>query len=95
MFKDTQAFSSFSVDDLARAKAFYGKTLGLEATEIGMTEGVSILMLRLGKGGRVLIYPKPDHTPSTFTVLNFPVEKRHGERREHDPDAERPYAARR
>lgn len=70
MFRQTQAFSSISVDDLERAKAFYGDTLGLDVTEVsGMGLDVG-----LGTGGRVFVYPKPDHQPATFTVLNFPVD---------------------
>jgi catechol 2,3-dioxygenase-like lactoylglutathione lyase family enzyme len=69
MFKDTKAFSTFSVDDLQQAKEFYRRTLGLEVSE--MPEG---LALNIAGGGRVFIYPKPNHTPATFTVLNFPVE---------------------
>jgi predicted enzyme related to lactoylglutathione lyase len=68
MFKDTNAFSGFSVDDIPRAKQFYGETLGLNVTdENGM------LMLHLAGGGRVLVYPKENHEPATFTILNFPV----------------------
>jgi predicted enzyme related to lactoylglutathione lyase len=68
MFKDTKAFSGFSVDDIPRAKQFYGETLGLNVTdENGM------LMLHLAGGGRVLVYPKENHEPATFTILNFPV----------------------
>ena len=74
MFKDAKAFSSFSVDDLSRAKTFYGQKLGLDVTEIRMAEDVSVLTLRLAGGGRVLIYPKPNHTPASFTVLNLPVD---------------------
>jgi predicted enzyme related to lactoylglutathione lyase len=68
MFKDTKAFSSFSVNDLPKAKEFYGQTLGLEVSE--MPEG---LQLKIAGGGVVFIYPKPNHAPATFTVLNFPV----------------------
>jgi catechol 2,3-dioxygenase-like lactoylglutathione lyase family enzyme len=69
MFKDSQAFSGFSTDDIARAKTFYGQTLGLEvAEENGM------LTLHLAGGGQVIIYPKENHEPATFTVLNFPVK---------------------
>lgn len=69
MFRDTKAFSSFSVDDVGRARAFYGDTLGLEVTdENGM------LTLHLAGAGRVLVYPKGDHAPATYTVLNFPVD---------------------
>jgi catechol 2,3-dioxygenase-like lactoylglutathione lyase family enzyme len=69
MFKDAQAFSGFSVDDVPRAKQFYGDTLGLEVTEEN-----GMLTLHLGGGGNVLVYPKSNHTPATFTILNFPVE---------------------
>lgn len=72
MFKDKDAFSSFSVDDLQKAKEFYGQTLGLEVAEVSEMNG--LLELRLAGGGRVLIYPKPNHTPATFTVLNFVVD---------------------
>jgi catechol 2,3-dioxygenase-like lactoylglutathione lyase family enzyme len=68
MFKDTHAFSSFSVNDLQKAKEFYGKTLGLEISET--KEGLG---LKIAGGGQVFIYPKPNHEPATFTVLNFPV----------------------
>jgi catechol 2,3-dioxygenase-like lactoylglutathione lyase family enzyme len=68
MFKDTHAFSSFSVDDLQKAKHFYGETLGLEVSET--KEG---LALTIAGGGDVFIYPKPNHEPASFIVLNFPV----------------------
>jgi len=69
MFENTNAFSGFSVDDLDRARSFYGDTLGLRVTdENGM------LRLELAGGNRVLIYPKPNHTPASFTILNFTVD---------------------
>ena len=68
MFKDTKAFSGFSADDIPRAKQFYGETLGLE-----VTEEHGMLTLHLAGGGKVLVYPKENHEPATFTVLNFPV----------------------
>ena len=68
MFKVTKAFSTFSVNDLQRAKEFYGKTLGLEVAET--SEG---LELRIPGGNNIFVYPKANHTPATFTVLNFPV----------------------
>jgi glyoxalase/bleomycin resistance protein/dioxygenase superfamily protein len=71
MFKDTKAFSSFSVDDLQKAKKFYGQTLGLEVSE---AYGGTLLELHIGSGNNILIYPKSNHTPATFTILNFPVE---------------------
>jgi catechol 2,3-dioxygenase-like lactoylglutathione lyase family enzyme len=68
MFKGTKAFSGFSVNDLKKAKDFYGKTLGLEVAEHGPG-----LELRIAGGSKILIYPKPNHTPASFTILNFPV----------------------
>ncbi|YCK33207.1 VOC family protein [Actinomadura sp. ATCC 39365] len=69
MFGKTKAFSGFSVDDLAAAKAFYGDTLGLEVSESN-----GLLTLHITGGTDILVYPKPDHVPATFTILNFPVE---------------------
>jgi len=69
MFKDTKAFSGFSVNDIQKAKEFYGQTLGLE-----ISEAHGLLKLHLAGGTTVLIYPKPNHTPATFTILNFPVD---------------------
>ena len=69
MFKNTKAFSSFSVDDLKKAKQFYSQTLGVDVRE--SKEG---LELKLAGGVDVFIYPKPDHKPATFTILNFIVD---------------------
>jgi predicted enzyme related to lactoylglutathione lyase len=69
IFKNTKAFSSFSVKDLEEAKKFYGQTLGLEISE--SEEGLN---LHLKGGNDVFIYPKPDHIPATFTILNFVVD---------------------
>jgi catechol 2,3-dioxygenase-like lactoylglutathione lyase family enzyme len=69
MLKDAKAFSGFSVNDLQKAKDFYGGTLGLKVSEA--PEG---LELSLGGGTKVFIYPKPNHTPATFTILNFVVD---------------------
>ena len=71
MLRDSKAFSSFSVDDLQKAKTFYGQTLGLEVSEVPEMQG--LLQLRLAVGNAVLIYQKANHAPATFTVLNFPV----------------------
>jgi len=68
MFKDAKSFSSFSVNDIKQAKEFYGGTLGLRTIE--SKEG---LELHLAGGNTVFLYPKPNHTPASFTVLNFPV----------------------
>jgi len=69
MFKNTKAFSSFSVNDLQQAKDFYAGTLELDVSE--MPEG---LALHIAGGGTVFLYPKPNHAPASFTVLNFPVD---------------------
>src|SRR5881628_3086048 len=69
MLKDSKAFSGFSAGDIQTAKKFYAETLGLD-----VTESHGLLTLRLAGGNNVLIYPKPNHVPATFTVLNFPVE---------------------
>ncbi|MDQ4134125.1 MAG: VOC family protein [Actinomycetota bacterium] len=77
MFRDVKAFSGFSVDDLAAAKRFYGETLGLdvsETTPMPELPEMSLLQLNLAGGATVLVYPKPNHTPATYTVLNFPVD---------------------
>ena len=68
MLSHRAAFSSFSVDHLDAAKAFYAETLGLT-----VTEEQGMLMLGLAGGQRVLVYPKDDHAPASFTVLNFEV----------------------
>ena len=69
MLRDSPAFSGFSVDDLQKAKDFYGRTLGLEVTD----EPMGLIALNLAGGAKVLVYPKPNHAPATFTILNFPV----------------------
>jgi catechol 2,3-dioxygenase-like lactoylglutathione lyase family enzyme len=69
MFKNTKAFSSFSVDDLEKAKKFYGQTLGFE-----ISESMEGLDLHLAGGNNIFVYPKTDHTPATFTILNFVVD---------------------
>lgn len=69
MLGDSKAFSGFAVNDIDGARRFYTEILGLE-----VTEEHGLLTLRLGGGTTVLVYPKPDHVPATFTVLNFPVD---------------------
>jgi catechol 2,3-dioxygenase-like lactoylglutathione lyase family enzyme len=68
MLGDSKAFSGFAVGDIEKAREFYGRTLGLKVSESN-----GLLTLHLAGGNNVLIYPKPNHTPATFTVLNFPV----------------------
>jgi catechol 2,3-dioxygenase-like lactoylglutathione lyase family enzyme len=69
MFATTKAFSGFSVNDIPAAKRFYGETLGLD-----VSEEHGMLTLHIAGGGNILVYPKPDHTPASFTILNFPVD---------------------
>jgi catechol 2,3-dioxygenase-like lactoylglutathione lyase family enzyme len=69
MFKDSKAFSSFSVDDVEKAKEFYGRTLGLE-----VSDEMGGLSLHAGGGANIFVYVKSNHVPATFTVLNFPVQ---------------------
>lgn len=69
MLKESKAFSGFSANDIPKAKEFYAGTLGLD-----VSEAHGLLTLRLAGGKNVIIYPKPNHAPATFTVLNFPVK---------------------
>ena len=70
MLKNSKAFSGFSVNDLEKAKHFYGEVLGLDVSDAPM----GLLQLNLAGGTVVLVYPKPNHIPATFTILNFPVQ---------------------
>ena len=72
MFKHTKAFSGFSVNDIEKARQFYSEILGLEVTEVPEMQG--ILNLHIEGGTRIIIYAKPNHTPASFTILNFPVD---------------------
>ncbi|WP_369148073.1 VOC family protein [Streptomyces sp. R44] len=74
MFGETKAYSSFSVDDLDAARGFYGDVLGLRVEETGGPEGMRMLDLILPGGARVFVYPKENHTPASFTILNFEVD---------------------
>jgi catechol 2,3-dioxygenase-like lactoylglutathione lyase family enzyme len=69
MLADSKAFSGFAVPDVAEARQFYGETLGLR-----VSEEHGMLQLHLAGGRDVIVYPKPDHTPASYTILNFPVE---------------------
>jgi predicted enzyme related to lactoylglutathione lyase len=71
MLKNSKAFSSFSVDDLDKAKDFYSKVIGLEVKEF---KEIGILNIKFSGGAELMIYSKDNHKPATFTVLNFPVE---------------------
>ena len=69
MFNNTKAFSGFSVPDVDAAREFYGATLGIETSEEN-----GLLTLHIAGERPTLVYPKPDHEPATFTILNFPVD---------------------
>ena len=69
MFTPKSAFSGFSVDDLDKARAFYAQTLGLSVDQQS-----ECLLIHLPGGGTVFAYPKNDHQPATFTILNFQVD---------------------
>jgi catechol 2,3-dioxygenase-like lactoylglutathione lyase family enzyme len=69
MFGTTKAYSGFSVDDIAAARAFYGETLGLKVSAAN-----GMLTLHIAGDRDILVYPKDQHTPATYTVLNFPVD---------------------
>ena len=69
MFRESRAYSGFSTNDIPKAKEFYGTTLGVDVTEEN-----GMLTLKFPSGHSVLIYPKDNHEPATFTVLNFPVD---------------------
>ncbi len=68
MFKNTKAFSGFAVNDTQKAQEFYAQTLGLEVTEAN-----GLLQLHVAGSTPIVIYPKANHVPATFTILNFPV----------------------
>ena len=69
MFENTEAFSGFSVDDIPVARRFYGETLGVRVSEES-----GMLTLHIAGDRDILVYPKPNHTPASFTILNFPVD---------------------
>jgi predicted enzyme related to lactoylglutathione lyase len=69
MFGTTRAFSGFAVSDLDQAKRFYAETLGIDTSEQN-----GLLTLHIAGGRDTLVYPKPDHTPATYTILNFVVD---------------------
>jgi catechol 2,3-dioxygenase-like lactoylglutathione lyase family enzyme len=69
MFTDTKAFSGFAVDDIERARTFYGDTLGIRTSDEH-----GLLVLQLAGERPTLVYPKPDHEPASYTILNFPVD---------------------
>jgi predicted enzyme related to lactoylglutathione lyase len=70
VFANTKAFSGFAVDDVDKARDFYSETLGIETT----AEEMGLLTLHLAGDRPTMIYPKPDFTPATYTILNFPVD---------------------
>jgi catechol 2,3-dioxygenase-like lactoylglutathione lyase family enzyme len=69
MLTNAKAFSGFAVDDIERAREFYGETLGLRTSEQN-----GLLTLHLAGDRDTLIYPRPNHVPADYTILNFPVD---------------------
>jgi len=69
MLENSKAFSGFSVDDVSKAQTFYGETLGLRVSEEN-----GMLQLQIAGDREILVYPKEDHAPAVFTILNFPVD---------------------
>jgi len=82
MLNQSEIFCSFSVNDLNEAREFYGNKLGLNVSEFDDPGCGKMLKLKISNGGEVLIYPKEDHQPATFTVLNFKVNNIEDEVRE-------------
>jgi catechol 2,3-dioxygenase-like lactoylglutathione lyase family enzyme len=72
MFANTKAYSGFAVDDLQKAREFYGETLGLETSVLD--EEYGLMSLHLAGDLDTLVYQKPNHTPASYTILNFPVD---------------------
>ena len=74
MLDASKAYSGFAVDDIEKAKQFYGETLGLKIADLDVGAPQPLLELHLGGDRPVLIYPKPDLAPANYTILNFPVD---------------------
>jgi predicted enzyme related to lactoylglutathione lyase len=72
MLKESKAFSGFSVNDIDKAKQFYEQTLGLEVDKMEEMGGLLTIHIN-GNGNNIMVYPKPNHEPATYTILNFPV----------------------
>ena len=70
MFSNTKAFSGFSTNEIQKTRTFYKEILGLNVDEVN---SMGIVTMHIAGGGDIIIYPKPNHTPATFTILNFPV----------------------
>jgi catechol 2,3-dioxygenase-like lactoylglutathione lyase family enzyme len=72
MFADTKAYSGFAVDDVRKAQAFYGETLGLKTAMLDEANG--LLVLHIAGDRNTLVYQRPNHIPAEYTILNFPVD---------------------
>ena len=70
MFRHAKPFSGFSVNNLDQARQFYHDTLGLDVEETPM----GMMQLKIDDDTKVFVYEKPNHTPASFTILNFPVD---------------------
>jgi predicted enzyme related to lactoylglutathione lyase len=73
MFENTKAYNGFAVDDIHKARDFYAETLGVKTTILDEENG--LMSLDLGGDSDTLVYQKPDFTPATYTILNFPVDE--------------------
>ena len=71
MLENSKAYSGFAVDDLQKAQEFYGETLGLKTSVLDEENG--LMSIHLAGDRDTMIYVKPDYTPATYTILNFPV----------------------
>ncbi|HET7361820.1 MAG TPA: VOC family protein, partial [Salinimicrobium sp.] len=74
MLQTSKAFSSFSVDDSKKAREFYDKKLGVRTTSVKGMEDYGLFEIHIPGGNSVMVYPKENHQPATFTILNFPVD---------------------
>lgn len=74
MFDGSRAFGSFAVPDTAKAREFYGGTLGLDVRPVEGMEEEGLIRIGLADDHAILVYPKPDHVPATYTVLNLVVD---------------------
>lgn len=74
MLQTSKAFSSFSVNNSEKARQFYDKKLGMRTTTVKEMEDYGLFEIHIPNGNSVMVYPKENHQPATFTVLNFPVD---------------------
>jgi len=73
MLQSNNIFSGFSIDNSEKARHFYSEILGLTVKPVEGMEEMGMLELHTNGNNPILMYPKPDHVPATYTILNFPV----------------------